>query len=362
MFSLIVVAMLGAGVTGEQPSVVVKQAEPIQTPGVHHPGTDPQAFGEVDCNSPVHWDGDTMYMFFSSQHPYRSTGPDLFHLSRPSQRVTFDNEEGWTMGGRWIEATHKAGDGTLYMWYHNEPHVVPGKTAPRIGCMVSKDNGLNWRDLGIVLEAPADSNNLESVNYYFVGGNGDFCVVPDRKKEYLYFFISTYNKDVKEQGVSVARMRYEDRDNPVGKVVKWHDGQWNEPGLGGHVTPFLPVGVDWHRADVDAFWGPSVHYNTHLDAWVMLLNRAKDPNWAQEGIYISFNRDISDPNGWSKPEKILDAAVLQRSKWYPQVVGLDTGKRETDKVAGKTARLLVAGYSEWELVFLKPGEKAPAEE
>ncbi len=83
----------------------------------------------------------------------------------------------------------------------------------------------------------------------------------------------------------------------------------------------------------------------------MLLNRAKDKNWAQEGIYISFNPELSKPSEWTKPVKILDAAELEKSKWYPQVVGTDSAKHETDKLAGRTARLFVAGLSKWEIEF-----------
>jgi hypothetical protein len=143
-------------------------------------------------------------------------------------------------------------------------------------------------------------------------------------------------------------------------VFKSYQGKWTEPGLGGHVTPIFPVRVDWHKPDVDAFWGPSVHWNTHLESWVMLLNRAKDKNWAQEGIYVSFNPDLANPTGWTTPVKILDAGELEKSKWYPQVVGTDAAKRETDQLAGKVARLFVAGVSKWEILFLRPGEQPPA--
>ena len=265
------------------------------------------------------------------------------------------------MGARWIEATHKARDGKLYMWYHNEPPLPGGRTAPRIGTMVSTDNGLSWRDLGIVIKAPPGSNNDASANKYFVGGNGDFTVIADHENEYLYFYTSTYHKDTAEQGVAVARMRYEDRDGPIGKVFKWHKGEWTQPGLGGQVTPIFTVQTDWHKPDADAFWGPSIHWNTHLKTWVMLLNRAKDKDWAQEGIYASFNPDLGAPAGWTQPVKILDAADLEKSKWYPQVVGIDTSRDETDKLAGKVARLFAAGVSKWEITFVRPGDDMPAE-
>ncbi len=47
-----------------------------------------------------------------------------------------------------------------------------------------------------------------------------------------------------------------------------------------------------------------------------------------------------------------------RSGWYPQVVGIDAARRETDKLAGRLARLFVHGKSVWEIVFFRPGERA----
>jgi hypothetical protein len=345
--------------SAELPRAVVRPAPPMNMPGVMpERANDKSGNGEIDCNSPLHWDGNRVFMFFSTGHPYRSEGPDFARLSRPSKRVSFDNEAEWKGGPRWIEATHKAANGKLYMWYHNEPHPmcgVEGWTAPRIGQMVSMDNGLHWKDQGLVLEAPPDSIECKSKNKYFTGGHGDFSVIADLDQRYLYFFISTYNRDVAEQGVAVARLQYTDLDEAKGKVHKWYKGAWTEPGIGGHVTPVFPVGKDWHTPDCDAFWGPSIHWNTYLKSWVILLNRAKDKDWTQEGIYVSFSRDIARPTDWNKPVKILDARELLRSKWYPQVVGTAAAK-ETDKLAGKKARLFVAGQGRWEIEFYRAGE------
>jgi hypothetical protein len=164
-------------------------------------------------------------------------------------------------------------------------------------------------------------------------------------------------------------MRYADRNNPSGKLMKWHQGEWSEPGLWGSATPVFPSERDYHGADGAMFWGPSVHWNTYLQMYVMLLNHAIDTRLNGDGIYVSFNKRIDDPAGWSKPERILDAqqvraamagSSVSQSKlnngWYPETVG--TGKGETDKLAGRTARLFMAGVSRKEIVFLKPGEAA----
>ena len=70
------------------------------------------------------------------------------------------------------------------------------------------------------------------------------------------------------------------------------------------MTPILPVKSDWNRLDADAFWGASVHWNTHLNQYVMLLNRAIDKDWKQEGVYVSFN------DGELVPECLPPQALL----------------------------------------------------
>jgi hypothetical protein len=354
-------AWLVATAGGNAPSAILRAASVLGFRGANSP--DPGHPGDTDCNSPAHWDGDTLYVFHSAGHPWRSAGPDLFHLTRSYIRAEYSNK---VNGGRWIESTWKDEDGTLYGWYHNEPGgLVPGTglTAPRIGALRSSDNGATWEDLGIVLEAPPGTLRRDTPNKYFAGGNGDFSVIADREKQFFYFFISTYWGATSRQGVGVARMPYADRDAPVGKAWKWHEGKWSEPGTPievGYATPIFPAKVDWHTENADAFWGPSIHWNTHLERYVILLNRAIDKNWKQEGVYVTFNRDLADPAGWTTPKNILRG--LRADEWYPQVIGLSKENRETDKLAGRVARLFVRGESRWEILFLKPGESPPARE
>ena len=203
------------------------------------------------------------------------------------------------------------------------------------------------------MEGPPDELRCDTTNRFNAGGNGDFSVIFDPVDGYFYFFISTYYADPSQQGVSIARMAYKDRNQPVGKVKKWQNGQWHQPGLGGTVTPIFPAAVDWDQDNTDAFWGPAVSWNTYLKQYVMTLNRAQNNRYGQEGMYVAFNRDISNPQGWSTPVKIMEGNGLGEGAWYPEIVGLEAGG--TDKLAGRGARLFVYGTSNHEIVFTQPG-------
>lgn len=306
----------------------------------------------TDCNSPSWWSGGQFYILNSTGHPTRSSGNNIEQMMRGSE-ITYT---AWRDGGRWIESVHQEPDGTLYGWYHNEPaHLIPDEwqkgrqfplTAPFIGAVVSYDNGHTWDDLGLILSGGPDSLNLEAHNYWFAGGNGDFSVILDQQREYFYFLFGTYYKDKSQQGVSLARMRYKDLVSPVGKVMKWFNGGWHEPGLLGKVSPVLPVTEDWYGQNPDALWGPSIHWNYHIHQYVILLNRAVDPRWKQDGIYISLSKSLSDPNGWTMP-----VCILKEKGWYPQVLGLDTANQDTDRHAGKISRLFIHGESNFIIRF-----------
>ena len=196
-----------------------------------------------------------------------------------------------------------------------------------------------------------DDLNCDARNGYFAGGHGDFSVVPDRDHEYFYFIFSNYAGAADEQGVAVARMAYEDRFGPAGAVRKFRDNEWNEPGLGGHVTAIYPATKSWEFEDADAFWGPSVHWNTYLEQYVMLMNHACcGEGWPQEGIYVSYVSDLGAPWNWGRPEKLLDGENIGfRAGFYPQVMGLEEGG--TDSVSGWYARLYIQGISRWEIIF-----------
>ena len=307
---------------------------------------------EVDSNSPAFWRDGRLFWFGSHGRPWLSEGPSQFGpwVTREVDLVTAN---AWP---HWLESVWPETDDLLWGWYHAEPvGMFPNSTltAPKIGAVISTDGGRTLRDLGIILDA-GDPPDRWAMNGYFAGGHGDFSVLPDRERKYFYFFFDNYAGPAAGQGVCIARMAWEDRANPLGKVWKYHDGAWNEAGVGGKVTPIYPVTRRWQMRDPDAFWGPSVHWNTELNLYVMLLNRAQgEPGWSQEGVYVSFSPDLSRPELWSTPRKLIDKTDFPG--WYffyPQVMGLGPG--ETDRESGARARLYVGGISEWELEFVAP--------
>jgi len=302
------------------------EADLLQLPGI------------VDSNSPAYWSGEAMMVLNSAWgETYRSWGDSADNLAEP-ELVALPLLE--RPGSVWMEATWRdPSDSTLYGWYHFEPEDLECQTAPIIGAAVSYDDGLSWENRGFVIQS-AYGEDCEYDNGYFTGGSGDFSVVVGPNNRHLYFLFTNYGGPIEQQGIAIARSRIEDRGQP-GRVIKYFNGAWTEAGLGGEVTALFPSSTSWKGPRVESFWGPSVHWNTYLNSYVALINHTDGEQWQQEGVYISFSRDLLN---WTPPRKLLDA-----NDWYPQVIGL--GPEETDRVAGQTVRVYVGGLSVFVLQF-----------
>lgn len=328
--------------------------------------------GTVDSNSPLVWDLEDglRKLFTMTSHsgmPHIASGSSIDRLGGVAA-VSLLPHPGH---GVWMEAVVSDEVETWYGFYHNEwPAEACGRmdrAVARIGAAKSTDRGRNWEDLGIVLQATSDTIACDSPNRYVIGGVGDVSVMLDADAKYLYLFYSQYQKQQAAQGVAVARLLWADRDRPAGRVSIWRSGTWERnagqrefvavPGMMRRkiewsypaATPLVAATQAWHDADgkVDAFWGPAVHWNTALGSYVMLLNRAKDESYTQEGIYVSFAAGLDNPALWSAPQKLLNGG-----KWYPQVVGSSPGVG-TDKLAGASARFFMSGRSDWTINFFR---------
>lgn len=303
----------------------------------------------VDSNSPAVWIDGQLTVFNSTGLPLVSRGGSQF---LPFDQTEAIGAEAMNQIPIWLESVWLDDDGTLFGWYHHEPPGLCGAnshlTAPFIGAVISLDGGRSFIDLGPVLMS-GDPIYCDAKNGYFAGGHGDFSVIADRNNEFFYFLFGNYGGDGSQQGVSIARLAVADRYAPSGNTWKYFEGDWTEPGIGGQVTPILPVQQPWQNANTDAFWGPSLHWNTYLQSYVMLLSRSCcAPGWPQKGIYISYSPDLADPASWSQPRMLLEDIGFGPG-WYPQVLGEQFG--ETDTLAGRMARLYVHGVSHWQIEF-----------
>jgi hypothetical protein len=320
----------------------------------------------VDSNIPLTWgliDGlwELSALVSWGGLPALLAGPDITTMRTVVDTVEFVPHPGH---GVWIEAVIADEGGTWYGYYHHEvPAEACGRldrSVPRIGAASSADRGRTWTDLGTILDAPPGGVVCASANRYVIGGVGDLSAMLDADSRDLFLFFSQYSRDPSAQGVAIARLAWADRDAPAGQVSVLQDGAWipprrvDDPAAEGPAvweypsgTPLVAVTQPWHDGNgtVNAFWGPSVHWNTYLERYVMLLNRARNENYDNDGIYVSYSRSLGNPEAWSAPQRLMKGGG-----WYPQVAGLD-GTTGTDKIAGQRARFFLTGRSEQLIEF-----------
>lgn len=299
-----------------------------------------------DSNSPVWRDGERTLAFLSYYQPvgttYRRAGGPGLSLAGPIERVGW-TDDGLPGIGKWIESVwrHPA-TGRLHGWYHAEVMAPCERMVfvPRIGACVSEDDGLTWRDLGVILDPGPGGFDCAYACGFICGGYGDFSVVPDRAGAYLVIHFSSYVPDEAAQGIAVARVALADLDAPRGRAELWGADGWG-PAEGRRPKPVFGVDLGWRHREPRAFWGPAVHFNADLDAWVMLLNRTErgEGLWKPEGMHVAFSPEVSDPEAWTRPVRLVAGGG-----WYPQVVGL--GPDEGDALMSGEGRFFMEGASE----------------
>ena len=318
--------------------------------------------GNVDSSNPLIWDwvdGSLKLFAFTSWGgaPAQSSGPSVEQLGGSSP-VAFTTHPGH---GVWMESILADDTGTWYAYYHHERPADecgrPERQLPRIGSARSYDQGQTWEDLGIVLDAPERSAACGSSNRFVLGGVGDVSAVLDADKQDVYLFFSQYSGGVDRQGIAVARLAWPDRDAPAGKAVVFNDGAWlpairsaEEGSIAWSYPPGTPLEKSTHpfhdgNQAADVYWGASVHWNTYLERYVMLMNRAKDESFGTEGIYVSYATSLSNAREWTPPQKLMSGGG-----WYPQVIGLEPGVG-TDRLAARRARFFLTGKSDRMIEF-----------
>jgi hypothetical protein len=362
-----------------------------------------------DCNRPSWWVGDTLYQMVSNQHPWVSQGGTDAATAQPFKpgrflddhpRFAWDSTRRWYVHDvnsedgptdtrmRWMESVYRRpSTGVLYGLYHLEegpyvrcpaPYERPYLSVPHIGLSRSRDNGHTWENLGIILSDGSFNISCDLPIRFFAGGVGDPSMAVGPDSTYLYIAFTDYSgNDARTQGIQLARLALTDIDAPLAadgtsKAHRWHDGGWNGPGLQGtpgpragqtwtprplgQATPLLPPERSWQRADGGGYWGPSLSWNTHVGAYMLLLNKVSGAKaFDADGNYLAFIPDMDAPViAPSSPLRLDTLPNGPRPAWYAQALG-DPRTRGTSMLTGQDARLFLG---EWSHVMLRFG--APA--
>lgn len=202
--------------------------------------------------------------------------------------------------------------GMLLMFYHAEKWMGadPTRFWSTIGMAKSVDAGNTWRDLGEIIapHVPFGSRPHEITG-------GTFAVVGD------YFYV--YFRDLVRSGstfttnnLAVARAAVADvvaaaLANTVASWMKFHDGAWREPGLGGFSSR-LEIGNP--RSNF-----MSVSYNTSTCTYLLVVVEASE-DW---DLYVT-----ESPDGltWSPRVRIEGE---HGESYAPTIIGLGAEPRDS---------------------------------
>lgn len=366
-----------------------------------------------DCNRPSWWVGDTLFQMVSNQHPWRSKGGTDAVSAQPFEPMRFTDDDPrfrwepskkWYVHDinsadgptptkmRWMESVYRQPrTGTLYGLYHMEegpyvkcpaPNERPYLSVPHIGIGRSTDNGRTWENRGIIISDGSFEISCDSPVRFFAGGVGDPSMAVGPDSTYAYIAFTDYTgDDPRTQGIQLARIALADLDAPVSadgtsKATRWHNGAWSAPGLQGtpgprvgqtwtpvalgQATPLLAPARSWLREDGGGYWGPSLSWNTHVGAFMLLLNKVSGAKaFDADGNYMTFVPDTDAPAPVPATPIRLDALPNgPKSAWYVQALG-DPSMRGTSNWTGQDSRLFLGEHSHVLMRFSAAPTPAP---
>jgi len=141
-----------------------------------------------------------------------------------------------------------------------------------------------------------------------VQGVGEPSMTPDRDRKYLLcYYTETSNRLDRRVCLGVARSPIEERAAP-GSWKKFHQGRWDEPGLGGHETPVLTAeGGDVGQSFVIFVksWDRYVIVFCHQGFEDFQAGTAK-----QSGVYMATSRDGVR---WTAPQRVMSAMTVPKT-------------------------------------------------
>jgi hypothetical protein len=176
--------------------------------------------------------------FLAGGRTYAIDGDHLWDMGGP-RRLVFDigAPGAYDSCGQWIHHVEQSGK-KVVAWVHNETechYAAHGQTHMSTSLAISNDYGLTWKDYGRILTG-TDSPTPNKIT-------GEDCVAVIVRDGDYYAYSGRY----RDGRTIVARAPVSDPG--PGKWMKYFQGKWDQPGLGGDATR-LAMGV----GDRGALW------------------------------------------------------------------------------------------------------------
>jgi hypothetical protein len=141
-----------------------------------------------------------------------------------------------------------------------------------------------------------------------IQGLGEPSMTPDRNGDYLLcYYTEASNRLDRRVCICVARSPIEENGLP-GSWKKFYDGQWDEPGMGGHDTPVLTAqGGDAGQSFVTYIkqWERYLIVFCHQGFKDFEAGQAK-----QSGVYLATSKDGVR---WTAPQRIMAAMTVPKT-------------------------------------------------
>ncbi len=276
----------------------------------------------VDANCNTYWDGEQLWVFYTGDNVFnRYVGPDMDHLTKlePSKLIGFDAFHGDDV--YWTNGIYVDENGRWYTTLHVEYNYGNGAAHERkIMYAISDDNAATWTRRETIITGDGPENAAECQGRYETFGCGDNKLYVDEKSGYIYCYYAKSLIDRKsgEMFKTICAAR-----SPIsakmakGSWQKWYNGEWCEPGIGGHDSPlFSPPST-----------AAVVTYNTYLERY-MAIGFQKPSDMG----FISTCTSLEE-NDWTTPQYFSPQGKLG---WYFMFMDMNTKGGEK---TGRTFRI-----------------------
>jgi hypothetical protein len=166
---------------------------------------------------------------------------------------------------------------------HYEDQDAGSRECFRMGVAYSNDTAKSFTHLGFILKTDLADSIIKSgicsslINIAGTGMRWD--------DEYLYVYFSDMNEpDRSDRHIAVARAEKNTVIENARKGLntswfKYYNGEWNEPGLGGHSQSLGTLG-DYHT---------TMMYNNHINKWVLINAIGRSINLRRSADPLDFN-------------------------------------------------------------------------